>query len=486
NPTYPFTAWRLSDDQQFLEMQAMAPAAAGEEVMICYGEGSRAEVLAVHGYLPPENEADFVRLFESPADLVARVAKLADCTHSMAPRLLLLESATNADGILAVRPGGLAACAFLLSSIEVAIAEEQDLQEFKEIWSIGAGHNILEAAALAPARRRELRKQALAVATAVVDEALAPLAHPASDAEEAQRLEESLSQGDLGGRAKALQAARFRLGIKRLLYAFNQQASEWGAGSPHEKINFFRQTDVEKLLQASGSHTVYQDLLRTAPADPDDNKTRLLGPMPSILCVLEKLSGLPVIEVDHLRKGQLPNTLEFDGADGALLVPSLDAMPLLKAAGAGSFERVTVSVEVNSDASNHGLGVMLEISPLVEGGAEKQEGDGKNYIKFHPGMWDGLMRVEGPGGWPNHLTGFAPHNWTGSGQKFHRLHLVLNANGDNLVRIEGTNAGEVFEAPWTNQLTDGRYLPSVYAWLDCGECEPVVIGKITMRVHCTE
>ncbi|CAE8631314.1 unnamed protein product [Polarella glacialis] len=249
-----------------------------------------------------------------------------------------------------------------------------------------------------------------------------------------------------------------------------------------------REEGVEKLLLASGSHEVYQELLRTAPAHPDDNKTRVLGPMPSILSVLEEMSG-QVIELEFLRKGQLPETLEFDGADGALLVPSLDAMPLLTAAGAGSFDQVTISVEVNSEASDHGLGVMLESSPLMKGrnpggGAEKQPGDGKNYIKFHPGMWGGMMRIEGPGGWPNHLIGFAALNWTT--QKFHKLHLVLNANGENLVRIEGTNAGEVFEAPWTNQLTDGQHLPAVYAWLDCGECEPVVIGKITMRVHCSE
>ncbi|CAE8689230.1 unnamed protein product [Polarella glacialis] len=212
-----------------------------------------------------------------------------------------------------------------------------------------------------------------------------------------------------------------------------------------------------------GTHcSSYQDLLRTAPADPDDNKTKLLGPMPSILCVLEEMTGdLHVTQVDHLRKGQLPDTLELSGAESALLVPSLDAMPLLKAAGAGSFDRVTVSVDVNSDAYNRGLGVMLEISPLVKGGAEKPHGDGKNY-KFNPA------------------------SWSGSGQKFHTLHFVLNANGENIVGIEGTNAGEEIWWKWTNQLTDGQYLPAVSAWLDGGGDEPVVIGKITMRVHCTE
>eukprot|EP00442_Polarella_glacialis_P047009 CAMPEP_0115067320 /NCGR_PEP_ID=MMETSP0227-20121206/11322_1 /TAXON_ID=89957 /ORGANISM="Polarella glacialis, Strain CCMP 1383" /LENGTH=352 /DNA_ID=CAMNT_0002453369 /DNA_START=20 /DNA_END=1079 /DNA_ORIENTATION=- len=240
-----------------------------------------------------------------------------------------------------------------------------------------------------------------------------------------------------------------------------------------------------------GTHcSSYQDLLRTAPADPDDNKTRLLGPMPSILCVLEEMTGdLHVTQVDHLRKGQLPDTLEFSGAESALLVPSLDATPLLKAAGAGSFDRVTVSVEVNSDAYNRGLGVMLEISPLVKGGAEKQQQQQQrqeNYIKFHPGMLNGPLRVEGPGGWANQRMGFNPASWSGSGQKFHTLHFVLNANGENIVGIEGTNAGEESWWKWTNQLTDGQYLPAVSAWLDGGGDEPVVIGKITMRVHCTE
>mmetsp|Transcript_81796 Transcript_81796/g.147712 ORF Transcript_81796/g.147712 Transcript_81796/m.147712 type:complete len:343 (+) Transcript_81796:78-1106(+) len=266
-----------------------------------------------------------------------------------------------------------------------------------------------------------------------------------------------------------------------------------------------RDTDAKKLLKGAGTHTGYQYLLENAPADPEDNKTRLLGPMPSILCVLEEMSG-QVTEVDQLRKGQLPETLEFTGGKGVLLVPSLDATPLLKAAGAGSFDRVTVSVEVNSDAYNRGLGVVLEASKLVKGSAEQPERRNyeyngfvsddddddsdsqtcKNYIKFHPGMGGGQLRVEGPGGWLNQNIGFTPVAWTESGQKFHTLHLVLGANGDNLMRIEGTNAGEVFEMPWSNQLTDGQYLPAVHAWLDLGEEDPVVIGEINMRVHCTE
>ncbi|CAE8629370.1 unnamed protein product [Polarella glacialis] len=171
--------------------------------------------------------------------------------------------------------------------------------------------------------------------------------------------------------------------------------------------------------------------------DPDqpDNKTKLLGAMPLILEVLEEMAeqllegdDLAFTEVNHLRKGQLPETLGLTGKSGALLVPSLDATPILKAAGAGSFDRV--SVQVNSDGFNRA-----------------------NYIKFHPGMGGGGMRVEGPGGWDNQANGFKPAFWTASRHKFHNLHFAFNASGENLMRIEGTNAGEAFEKPWANQLT---------------------------------
>ncbi|CAE8627915.1 unnamed protein product [Polarella glacialis] len=182
-------------------------------------------------------------------------------------------------------------------------------------------------------------------------------------------------------------------------------------------------------------------------------------------------------EVDHFRKGQLPETLGLTGKSGALLVPSLDATPILKAAGAGSFDRMTV--EVNSDAFTRGFGVMLEVSPLVKGSEMQPQHRNysynsdprtcQNYIKFHPGMGGGGLRVEGSGGWDNQANGFTSATWTASRQKFHTLHVALNASDENFMRTEGTNAGEACEKPWANQLTDGQYLPAVSAWLDMGD-----------------
>ncbi|CAE8627423.1 unnamed protein product [Polarella glacialis] len=125
---------------------------------------------------------------------------------------------------------------------------------------------------------------------------------------------------------------------------------------------------------------------------------------------------------------------------------------------------------------------MLEVSPLVKGSEKQPQRRNysynsdpqtcKNCIKFHPGMGGGGLRVEGPGGWDNQAIWFTPAAWTASEQKFHTLHFVLNASGENVTRIEGTNAGEAFEKPWANQLTDGQYLPAVSAWLDMGDGGP--------------
>lgn len=259
-----------------------------------------------------------------------------------------------------------------------------------------------------------------------------------------------------------------------------------------------RETKLELLLQVCGSFAGYRDLLLGASVDPLDSNIRLVGPMPDILLVLEEMAGQPPL-MKHLRRGEGGGTLEFYGDDGDLLLPSLDILPLLVSAGLEKFARATVRIELNSDAYNQGLGVVLEASPLMNSTADESglpswvyNGYGlsndpktrRNAVKFHPGMHGGQLRVEGKGGWSNRSMPFTPAAWTSSGKKLHALELTVGADGQNEVCFRGIEAGQEWRSAWTHQLTAGRHLPAVFAWLDMGSSsKPLYVGGISVRIH---
>jgi len=258
-----------------------------------------------------------------------------------------------------------------------------------------------------------------------------------------------------------------------------------------------RDTNVQALLQAAGKYWGYTDILEGFEKDQADPKTFSSSSMPNILQVLEDMGG-QAPDMKDLRKGEKDGTLEFGGARGDMILPSIDAAPFLTAAGADAFHSVTLIVEVNSDAYNYGLGVVLEASPLLDSTLDESglpsytyNGYGvddknkkQNAIKFHPGMSQGQLRIEGVGGWGNQRIGFTPQNWSESGKKYHTLELTVGADGENEMCIRGTNEGEVWRKPWKRQLTSGRHIPAVYAWLDLGSSQshPLQIGSIRMKM----
>merc|ERR1712129_564553 len=91
----------------------------------------------------------------------------------------------------------------------------------------------------------------------------------------------------------------------------------------------------------------------------------------------------------------------------------------------------------------------------------------QNAIKFHPGMHGGLLRVEGKGGFDNSSMPFTPEGWTDSGRKYHSLSITAGADGQNVIGLRSA-AGEYWEKPFRRQLTQGKHIPSLYAWLDLG------------------
>lgn len=255
-----------------------------------------------------------------------------------------------------------------------------------------------------------------------------------------------------------------------------------------------RESRVEVLLQAAWSFSGYRDLLASAP--DRGAKRRRVEEVPTILAVLEELSGEPK-EVERLKAGEARGSLEFAGGSrGVLLLPSLDAAPLLEAAGSDRFTSVTVSVEINSDAFNRGLGVVVEAPAVMDHAVDEMglpsyiyNGYGisddkvQNAVKFHPGMRGGQIRIEGVGGWGNTEMGFTPANWTASGKKFHTLELMCHADGKNLLTVHGTEDGQTFTKVWQRKLTDGKHLPAIYGWIDLGDSQPLMIGKIGFDVE---
>lgn len=264
-----------------------------------------------------------------------------------------------------------------------------------------------------------------------------------------------------------------------------------------------RETRLEILLQAAGRYAGYAKLLGEAP-EPVEGQTEVMGlePFPTILDVLEQMSGEPA-EMEHLKPASSPSghegLLQFAGDDGDLILPSLDLLPLLTKLKVEQLKRATISIRVNSDAYNRGLGVVLEASKLLDATADDSglpvylyNGYGLNtknrgnVVKFHPGMGGGAMRVEGAGGWGNQDVGFTPASWSASGTKLHTLEVTFATDGTNEVVFRGTEEGQLFSKSWTRKLFDGRHLPAVYAWLDLGGQEsgtPLMIGRIALTAH---
>eukprot|EP00411_Alexandrium_monilatum_P124000 CAMPEP_0175640746 /NCGR_PEP_ID=MMETSP0097-20121207/4404_1 /TAXON_ID=311494 /ORGANISM="Alexandrium monilatum, Strain CCMP3105" /LENGTH=324 /DNA_ID=CAMNT_0016946501 /DNA_START=27 /DNA_END=1001 /DNA_ORIENTATION=+ len=224
-----------------------------------------------------------------------------------------------------------------------------------------------------------------------------------------------------------------------------------------------------------------------------------VGPMPSIFDVLQEMGGkAPDEEVTKLRRSPWSGgLLEFRGSEGSLLLPSLELTGLLAANGASKAQRATLSIGVNSDQFNRGLGVVLEASPLMEASAATEGLPWYTYcdlgvskdkpgsaVKFHPGMHGGQLRVEGFGGFQNQSVGFTPESWSRSGRKLHTLEVTVGADGTNEVCLRGAEDGQVWRKAWSRALFDGQRLPAVYAWLDLGDTaeNPLIVSPISLSL----
>ncbi|CAE7572526.1 unnamed protein product [Symbiodinium sp. CCMP2456] len=210
-------AWRLSEDGSHFEVRAMEDANVDEEVLISYGEETSAEILAVHGMVLAENEADYLEIFESPDDLLVAVETLLDCPGRRKQRQFEFET-MDADYVpLALRPGGPRACEHLLGCVEAALCKDDEFRDFRQ-WSENDGYGILRIAGLPEVRQRELRREALDFISQIVqgflqqwDEALEPASLP-PDGSGSQRP------------SPAVLAAKYRQHVRAMLAEFLELA----------------------------------------------------------------------------------------------------------------------------------------------------------------------------------------------------------------------------------------------------------------------
>jgi len=258
-----------------------------------------------------------------------------------------------------------------------------------------------------------------------------------------------------------------------------------------------RETRLDVLLHASSSAGLYKEVLAAASSTDAAPDSLTTPPFPTILEVLEDMSG-QTPNMEHLKPDESPGLLLYSGREGDLLLPSLDLSQLCCAGGkARPAQSVSLTIGVNSDAYNRGLGVVLEASPLVElpkdfkelpvcfynGYGLQEEGRRRNAVKFHPDMGGGELRIEGSGGFDNQDIGFTPRGWSRSGNKLHTLELTLRTSGDNTLSFQGTEEGQQWQRGFKNVLFDGTHAPALYAWLDLGGLGPVHLSRITMAVN---
>ncbi|CAE7642725.1 unnamed protein product [Symbiodinium microadriaticum] len=107
-----------------------------------------AEILAVHGMVLAENEADYLEIFESPDDLLVAVETLLDCPGRRKQRQFEFETMDTDYVPLALRPGGPRACEHLLGCVEAALCKDDEFRDFRQTWSEKEGYGILRVAGL--------------------------------------------------------------------------------------------------------------------------------------------------------------------------------------------------------------------------------------------------------------------------------------------------------------------------------------------------
>jgi len=253
----------------------------------------------------------------------------------------------------------------------------------------------------------------------------------------------------------------------------------------------------------------------------DANGKAHVGPFPNIFHYYRQ-NNLTGAAKDARNSGlhvHNSSLLSFAGEEGGLILPSLDTTPLRRAMTARlafkavqvpvqgqmaapftpvdlvskGISQVSLTVGVNSDSYNRGLGVYIEASPGIDERLEHEASTysymddstsvRRNYIKFHPDYSNGELRVEGPGGFADTNMHFTPPGWTRSGRGLNELTISMRVDGSNTVSLTTPDGKSTWHGGWHHKLFDGKDIPALYAFMDLGgeRGKPLYVGPVTLE-----
>lgn len=225
----------------------------------------------------------------------------------------------------------------------------------------------------------------------------------------------------------------------------------------------------------------------------DNHDNPLVGPLPNILEYYRETGLLGPLQTSKRMLQVEDGLLAYSGAEGEMILPSLDVTPVIKFYKMETFVSVTIIVGVNSDSHCCGLGVAVEASPQINETKEHTQwlgrGDAgvhlnRNLIKFIPDTVNAGVEVEGPGGFRSTPIGFTLPGWSRSGRKLNILEISMEQDGKNTLVLRSAMGDHVWRKSWRHKLFDGKDLPSLYAFIARGgeQGRPLLVGRVSLKM----
>jgi len=251
---------------------------------------------------------------------------------------------------------------------------------------------------------------------------------------------------------------------------------------------------ASSILDAKKSHGVrcYQKV-HSLPflnylASPtfDKQGAAWVGPLPNILDYYHEagLAGLLHRASQHVTLDKASGALAFAGPMQDMVMPSLDASPLLRALSQASLPTVTVVAQLNSNSDCFGL--TLEASPMLNRTGWR-DSSARSSVILRPSAKQPFVVMND--GRPDLVQGKVPFSlpsWTVSGARFHTLTMTFGRDGYNHVMLAPASSlsqPSTASLSWRQMLFDGRDIPSVYAITHChgSQTGKVLVGQIRIR-----
>jgi hypothetical protein len=203
------------------ELRATMACAAGAELLMFYGHETSSELLISYGFVPDDNAANYLCLYADVEELCDDDT-LECCAHSpdspgtASRKRAMLWGSDAVAAPLAIRPGGIPACAHLLGALRVLHCPSHLLPWLEERHDDHVGHAVWHwrhSAAGHAEERQQVDARALQHAVLLAQSRLDEMA-TTLDADRASHRDQTEKPPEL------VTALRFRLGVKETLARF--------------------------------------------------------------------------------------------------------------------------------------------------------------------------------------------------------------------------------------------------------------------------